>query len=186
MKRNIFAILIAAAGILAAAIMPASAADNGRKCLKEQVVRTGGTADTEIFARKRARDAWRQKVEEQHGKKYSAWYLAKGHEYSCFPQDGKTRCTAKATPCESAVVVQGPRKICNFYRIDATGEAATIQQWAMHKARAKWSTRANMLVGDDFDTWLLANNRKVECEKNSDGAYVCKAMATPCRFSVIN
>jgi len=162
------------------------AADTDRECKSEQLVRTGGTAPNEAWARKRARDAWRQKVEEKLGKKWSAWYVAKDHDYSCFKESGKDRCTAKAVPCRATVVLQGPRKICGFYIINATGEASNIEEWAKHKARKKWSDRARMLVGDDFDTWLLANNREVECKDVGDGKEVCTAKATPCRFSAIN
>ncbi len=172
--------------VAALAAPAALAQDNGRTCLNEAVVRTGGTANTELLARKRARDAWRQKVEENNGKEFSAWYLAKGHDYSCFMQDGKHRCKVSATPCESPIVIQGPGKICNFYRIDATGEPSSSSYWAAHRARKKWSMRANMLVGDDFDTWIFGNNRKVDCKTNAEGLNVCTARAIPCRIRVIN
>ncbi|MEM9030731.1 MAG: hypothetical protein AAGC70_20400 [Pseudomonadota bacterium] len=174
-----------AATLVTALQTPTFAADD-RVCKSSKVTRTGGTAASELLARKRARDAWRQKVEEEYGKEYSAWYLAKNHDYSCFTQDGKNRCTAKATPCESAVVIQGPRKICNFYKINATGEASSSEFWAKHRARKKWSMRANMIVGDDFDTWVFANNRTVDCRDKSNGDTVCTAKATPCRLSLIN
>ena len=163
-----------------------SVADDGRECKAKQLARTGGTAKTEYWARKRARDAWRQKAEESLGKKWSAWYLAKDHDYSCFKDNGMDRCTAKAAPCRSTIVVQGPRKICGFYMINATGEPAQLKEWAKHKARAKWSERARMLVGDNFDTWLLANNRSVECKDAGNDREVCTAKAKPCRFSIIN
>jgi len=168
-----------------AAIQTATA-DTKRECKGEQLVRTGGTAPNEYWARKRARDAWRQKAEERLGKKWSAWYLAKSHDYSCFKENGKDRCTARAVPCRSKIVFQGPRKICGFYVINGTGEASSIKEWAKHKARKKWSERARMIVGDDFDTWLLANNRQVECKDVGDGMDVCTAKATPCRFSAVN
>ena len=175
-----------AIAILASPLIATPGHAEERTCKAEAVVRTGGTAETELLARKRARDAWRQKVEESLGDKYAAWYLAKSHDYSCFTEGGKNRCTASAVPCESAVVIQGPRKICNFYKIAATGEGSSNSFWAAHRARKKWSLRANMLVGDDFDTWVFANNREVECNKGSDGNHVCRAIATPCRVSVIN
>ncbi len=161
-------------------------ADEGRECKSSTIDRTGGTANTEFWARKRARDAWRQKAEEKLGKKWSAWYLAKDHDYNCFKEDGKDRCKATAIPCRSTVVVQGPRKICAFYKVNGTGEPAQIKEWAKHNARAKWSQRTRMIVGDKFDTWLLANNRKVDCKDAGDGAEVCTAKATPCRFSILN
>ena len=178
---SLFAAALAFSGLSATT---ASAAD--RECKAKQLVRTGGAAGTELLARKRARDAWRQKAEEKHGKNWSAWYVANDHEYDCFKQDGKTRCTARAVPCFSNVVIQGPRKICAFYKINGTGERASIKEWAKHKARAKWSERARMIIGDDFDTWLLGNNRKVECKDFDNGEHRCTAQATPCRFSVLN
>ena len=165
---------------------PTAHADDGRECKSEEIVRTGGTANSEFWARKRSRDAWRQKVEEKFGKKWSAWYLAKDHDYDCFTENGKDRCKAKAVPCRSTIVVQGPRKVCGFYQINATGDAAKLEEWAKHNARKKWSERARMLVGDNFDTWLLANNRRVECKDAGENREVCTAMATPCRFSIIN
>lgn len=183
-------IWISAAAMALVALIATSplaiADDNDRKCLSSQVVRTGGTSASELLARKRARDAWRQKVEEQYGTKYAAWYLARNHDYSCFEQDGKNRCTAKATPCESLVVIQGPRKICNFYKVSATGEPSSIEFWAKHKAKTVWSTRVNMLVGDEFDTFTFSNNKTFDCSKNNDDEYVCKVEATPCRVSLIN
>lgn len=175
-----------AAAAVAALATTSSANENERKCKSEQVVRTGGTSESELLARKRARDAWRQKVEEQFGTKYSAWFLAKNHDYSCFQQDGKTRCTARAIPCESLIVVQGPRKICNFYNVTATGEPSSVEFWAKQKAKAVWSTRVNMIVGDDFDTFTFANNKTFDCSKNGGGDYVCRVEATPCRVSLIN
>ncbi len=163
-----------------------ASADTGRECKSEQIIRTGDGAQTEFWARKRARDAWRQKVEEQFGKKWSAWYVAKDHDYSCFNESGKDRCTAKATPCRSTIVVQGPRKVCGFYIISATGASAQLEEWAKHKARKLWSERARMLVGDDFDTWLLANNRRIDCKEVGSGREICTAKAKPCRFSIIN
>ena len=156
------------------------------ECKDEQLIRTGGAASTEYWARKRARDAWRQKAEETIGKKWSAWYLAKDHAYSCFYENDKRRCTAKAVPCRSTVVLQGPRKICNLYQIDATGVSAQMKQWAKHNARSAWAERVRMIVGDDFDTWLLANNRRVECKTMHIDRHYCKAMATPCRFVLFN
>ncbi len=183
-----FLLLLAIATVSAYGMAAATdvAAQAGRECKSQQLVRTGGTAQTELWARKRARDAWRQKAEEKFGKKWSAWYLAKDHDYACFKENGKDRCTAKAIPCRSTIVVQGPRKICGFYMINATGAAAQIEEWAKHNARAKWSERARMLVGDDFDTWLLADNRSVECKDAGNGREICTAKAKPCRFSIIN
>lgn len=179
-----FLVTIASLALIQLVAGAATAAD--RECKSQQLVRTGGTASSELLARKRARDAWRQKAEETLGKNWSAWYVADKHEYDCYNQDGKTRCTARAVPCFSDVVIQGPRKICAFYKINGTGERASIEEWAKHKARAKWSERAGMIIGDDFDTWLLANNRTVECKDFDNGEHRCTAQATPCRFSVIN
>ncbi|MEO0810012.1 MAG: hypothetical protein AAFW82_05115 [Pseudomonadota bacterium] len=179
-------IIAVSAACLMAMVAVQSAVAEDRECKGDYITRTGGTADNEFWARKKARDAWRQKVEEKLDNNWSAWYLTKNREYSCFTEDGKHRCTAKAIPCRSKIVVQGPRKICDSYVIEGTGEAASIQEWAKHNARAKWSERAGMIVGDDFDTWLLANNRKVECKEIGDGKDVCTASATPCRYSIIN
>ena len=182
-------LLIAAAAVfvLAAATgqRPVLAQDQ-RECKGGQLVRTGGTAKTEYWARKRARDAWRQKAEETIGKKWSAWYLAKDHGYSCTYVNNKKRCTARAVPCRSTVVIQGPRKICNFYQINATGVSAQLKEWAKHNARSAWAQRVRMIVGDDFNTWLLANNRLVECKDLDKDRHFCKAMATPCRFVLFN
>jgi hypothetical protein len=186
MRSFFLTMAVATACLCGASGLQMAAAQSERECKSDQLVRTGGTADTEVWARKRARDAWRQMAEEKFGDKWSAWYMAKDHDYNCFTENGKNRCTAKAVPCRSTVVVQGPRKICGFYVISATGEAAEIEEWAKHKARAKWSERAGMLVGDDFDTWLLANNRSVTCKNAGNGKEICTAKATPCRFSIIN
>ena len=184
MKRFLLSAL-AAAGLALPVATSAIAAEE-RTCKSEAVVRTGGTANTELLARKRARDAWRQKVEETIGDKYAAWYLAKDHDYSCFKEGGADRCKVSAVPCESAVVIQGPRKICHFYKIAATGDESTSECWAAHRARKTWSLRANLLGGVDFDTWIFANNRESECSKQANGKYVCRVLATPCRVSVIN
>ena len=159
---------------------------DGVDCKDQHLIRTGGTASTEYWARKRARDAWRQKAEETIGKKWSAWYLAKDHAYSCSVENDKRRCTAKAIPCRSTVVLQGPRKICNLYQINATGVSAQMKAWAKHNARSAWSERVRMIIGDDFDTWLLANSRQVECKVMHPDRHYCKAKATPCRFILFN
>jgi hypothetical protein len=172
--------------LAAAAGQGQAGAQDQRECKSERLVRTGGAANTEYWARKRARDAWRQKAEETVGKKWSAWYLAKNHEYNCFGEKNKKLCVAKAVPCRSTVVLQGPRKICNFYQINATGLSAQIKEWAKHNARSAWAERVRMIIGDDFDTWLLANNRRVECKSMNIDRFYCKAMATPCRFVLFN
>jgi hypothetical protein len=180
--RNGFVLIVAVFALLAVTGQYRVMAQVQRACKGEQSIRTGGVAKTEFLARKRARDAWRQKVEETIGKEWSAWYLAKDHSYRCFYDIGNRRCTAKAVPCRSTVVIHGPRKICNFYQIDATGVSAQIEEWARHNARLAWAQRVRMLLGKDFDTWLLANNRRVECKNYNIGRRYCKATATPCRF----
>jgi len=156
-------------------------------CKSEVVVRTGRSWKIKALARKAARDAWRQKVvnTKELGVKWSAWYNAEKADkpYTCFEENNKWRCTARAKPCKSLVVWHAPGRVCSPYQYNGTSEPQKYKLWAQHKARKVWVERVKMLVGDKFDTWLLSHSKNNECVKKKDG-WVCTAMAKPCRLSL--
>ncbi len=158
-----------------------------RECKDKVVSRTGGRARTRLFAKKKARDAWRQKVRRKLGREWSAWLFSKNPSYSCFREKGRNRCTVKATPCKLKVVVSGPGKVCSFYKISATGKPASLKAWAKHKARKAWAERVRGFYGPKMDTWLLSNSKETTCKNTKDGKkYVCTVTSQPCRFKVLN
>ena len=92
-----------------------------RECKAKEVSRTGGRARTKLFARKKARDAWRNKIRKREGRQWASWLYSKNPTYSCFRERGRNRCTVKATPCKLAVVLSGPGKVCSFYKDQCDG-----------------------------------------------------------------
>ncbi len=157
-----------------------------RDCKTITVTRTGGEGGLLYSAKKRARDAWRQKVEENYGKEWSAWYVAKDNGYDCRKNEkGKEVCTAKGSPCKLPIVVKGPGKVCAFYRIEGTGEASKLKGWAQHNSRKVWAKHAKQHYGKKFDTWIISADRRNDCKQNSDGAYVCIAGSKPCQFKLV-
>lgn len=174
-------------GALPAQAQKASAEmGNQRECQTKEVSRTGGRARTMFFARKKARDAWRQKIRKRDGKKWSSWLFSKNPSYTCFREKGRKRCTVKATPCKLKVVVSGPGKVCAFFKINGTGKATKLKEWAKHKARKVWAARVQGFYGTKMDTWLLSNSKETICKDNADGTHVCTVSAQPCRFRILN
>jgi hypothetical protein len=160
--------------------------DPERECKSAEVSRTGGRAKTMFWARKSARDAWRNKVKAKYGNDWSGWYSAEETKYTCFKEEGRNRCTARGKPCKIKVVIQGPRKVCAFYKIAGTGKAAKLKAWAQHNARKIWAERVREFYGNEYDTWLLAKSRENNCKDNADGTHECTATAKPCHFKIIN
>ncbi len=164
----------------------APAIAGARECKTVTVTRTGGEGALLFTAKKHARDAWRQKVEENYGKEWSAWYVSKGLSYDCRDiKGGKKVCVAKAKPCKLPIVIKGPGKTCAFYRIEGTGKPSRLQAWAKHNSRKVWVEHVQQHYGKRFDTWLIANDRKNECKKNKKDEYVCIAGAKPCKFQLV-
>ena len=158
-----------------------------RECRKVAVERTGGSARTMVFAHKKARDAWRQKVKRKYGREWTSWLFAKEPQYKCRKvRKGRKVCKAVATPCKSLVLVHGPHKVCSFYKIQGTGTKAKLKEWAKHKARKAWAKRVRRFYGDDFDTWLLSNNKETKCEDLKDGYHKCSVISQPCHFKLLN
>ncbi len=157
-----------------------------RECKTETIIRTGGSARTLIFARKKARDAWRQKVKRKFGRQWTAWPYAKNPEYSCRNVGkGRKRCRISATPCKLKVVLHGPHKVCSFYKIQGTGPESRLKEWAKHKARKVWAQRVRGFYGKKFDTWLLSNNKETNCKDTGNGSYKCSVVSQPCRFYLV-
>ena len=180
-------IIAALSGVMmmAGSIMTPAMADT-RECKTKTVTRTGGEGSILYLAKKRARDAWRQKVEENYGKEWSAWYVAKNLGYDCHDvSGGKKICKAKAKPCKLPIVIKGPGKVCAFYRIEGTGAPSKLQAWAKHNARKVWVEHAQEHYGKKFDTWMISADRKNECKKNGKGEYVCVAGSKPCQFKLV-
>ncbi len=186
--------LATAAGLaLSMGILPASAQKAEkmvkpltRECKTEVVSRTGGRSRFKITARKKARDAWRQKVRKNLGKQWGSWLFSKNPDYSCFREKGRNRCTVKATPCKLGAVLSGPGKVCSFYKISGTGTKAKLKEWAKHKARKVWAERVRGFYGKKMDTWLLSNSKDTKCKDHADGTHVCTVTSQPCRFRILN
>ena len=187
--------LATAAGLaLSLGVAPASAqkaADKmakplTRECKTQEISRTGGRARFKITARKKARDAWRQKVRKKFGKQWGAWLYSKNAAYTCFKEKGRNRCTVNAIPCKLAVVVSGPGKVCSFYKISGTGKPAKLKEWAKHKARKVWAARVRDFYGTKMDTWLSSNSRETKCTDHDDGTHTCTVTSQPCRWRVFN
>jgi len=157
-----------------------------RQCKAVEISRTGGRARTKLFARKKARDAWRQKVRKKLGKQWASWLFSKEASYNCFKENGRNRCTVKATPCKLAAVVSGPGKVCTFYKIAGTGKPAKLKEWAKHKARKVWAKRVREFYGSDMDTWLLSNSKETKCKDHENGTHTCTVTSQPCRFRILN
>ncbi len=157
-----------------------------RECKTEAIVRTGGSARTMIFARKKARDAWRQKVLSKFGRNWTSWPHAKNPDYKCKKaEDGRNVCKISANPCKLSIVLHGPHKVCTFYKIQGTGTKARLKEWAKHKARKAWAKRVRDHYGDKFDTWLLSNNKETKCEDFDDGTHKCSVISQPCKFNLV-
>jgi len=187
--------LIAVTGMaLTLGVLPAAAQKSAdkmaksqtRECKTQVVSRTGGRARTQIFARKKARDAWRQKVRKKDGRAWSSWLFSKAPTYTCFREKGLHRCTVKATPCKLNIVVSGPGKECAFFKINGTGKPAKIKEWAKHKARKVWAARVRGFYGSKMDTWLLSNSKETNCTDAKDGSHTCTVSSQPCRFRILN
>ena len=181
-----------------------------RECKTTEVSRTGGRARSKLFARKKARDAWRQKIREtetrnarkksgikkptrsdrkqfkKDGKKWASWLFSKNPTYNCFRERSRNRCTVKATPCKLAVVLSGPGKVCSFYKISATGKKAQLKGWAKHLARKTWAERVRNFYGNKMDTWLISNSKETTCKDLKDGKHVCTVISQPCRIKILN
>ena len=167
----------------------AQKADSGpkRECKTQVVERTGGSARTMVFAHKKARDAWRQKVGRKYGREWTSWLFAKNPEYRCRKvKKGRKVCKILATPCKSLVLVHGPHKNCSFYKIQGTGTKSKLKEWAKHTARKAWAKRVRGFYGKKYDTWLLSNNKETNCKNLKDGSYKCNVIAQPCRFVLAN
>ncbi|MCF6199032.1 MAG: hypothetical protein L3J67_06465 [Hyphomicrobiaceae bacterium] len=157
-----------------------------RECKSQNIVRSGGSARTMLFARKKARDAWRQKVKRKFGRQWTAWPHAKNPDYKCRKiAKGRKICKISAKPCKLTVVLHGPHKVCTFYKIQGTGTKARLKEWAKHKARKAWAKRVRSYYGNEFDTWLLSNNKETKCEDFDDGTHKCSVISQPCNFNLI-
>ncbi len=157
-----------------------------RECKTIEVSRTGGRARSKLFARKKARDAWRQKVRKKYGKQWASWLFSKDASYNCFKEKGRNRCKALAKPCKLLAVLSGPGKVCTFYKISGTGTPSKLKEWAKHKARKAWAARVKEFYGPKMDTWLLSNSKETKCTDNKDGTHTCTVTSQPCRFRILN
>jgi hypothetical protein len=192
MFSKLMGLTVTAGLVLTLGVLPANAqkaagkTTQDRECKTTEVSRTGGRARTVLFAKKKARDAWRQKVRKKQGREWASWLFSKDPTYNCFREKGRNRCTVKATPCKLKVVVSGPGKVCAFFKINGTGKASKLKEWAKHKARKVWAQRVKGFYGSKMDTWLLANSKETTCTDNKDGTHVCTVSAQPCRFRILN
>ena len=157
-----------------------------RECKAKEVSRTGGRSRFKITARKKARDAWRQKIRKREGRQWASWLFSKDAAYSCFREKGRHRCTVKATPCKLTAVLSGPGKVCSFYKIAGTSKPTKLKEWAKHKARKVWAARVRDFYGTKMDTWLLSNSKDTKCTDHADGTHTCTVTSQPCRFRILN
>lgn len=57
--------------------------------------------------------------------------------------------------------------------------SAETQEEALTKAERWWTSRAGA-IGEGYEHWEHARDRAMECSKESDGTFQCKAIGTPC------
>ncbi len=181
MTRRILA--LGAVFLLGVFFVPMAQAQTPGQCKPSEMTRTGGTAWTYWGARKKARDAWRQKAQEQYGYQWSSWTRSKGKKYSCWKVGNKKRCKAISRPCYTAlpVVTTAVAKKCKKYVIQATGPARRTLMAAKSAARRAWKRRVRSYYGPAWSLWLPSNNKDYKC-KTVDGKYVCRAGAIPCKL----
>ncbi len=180
-----FTIAVAALPMVLAVFSGSAMAD---QCSDKKVVQSGGEKRTLTFARHSARDNWVTKVRnsKEFGKKWSRFHLAKDTAYQCREvEGGKHVCKAEGRPCKSLSGVVGPHKECSIYVYEGVGEPAPLEAWAKHLARKAWKAKVRDWIGEEFDTWTLANNKKTECSKTEDGKYKCKVSAKACAFKLL-
>lgn len=69
---------------------------------------------------------------------------------------------------------------CKPELVAMTGLSGPAKSDAEHVARVTWQTKAAHAYGSAYSNWNKANNRKIECEKQTSSGYQCWATATPC------
>jgi hypothetical protein len=68
---------------------------------------------------------------------------------------------------------------CKSELVAMTGLSGPAKSDAEHVARVTWESRAAHTYSSEYSHWNKANNRKIECEKQT-GGYQCWATASPC------
>lgn len=63
--------------------------------------------------------------------------------------------------------------------VEGGTSSGTTQEEALVAAQKWWSSRAGAL-GRGYESWENADDRSLECSKDTQGDYKCKASARPC------
>ena len=63
--------------------------------------------------------------------------------------------------------------------VESGYSTGTTQEEALKAAQSWWSSRAGTL-GRGYEHWEHADERSMECKKNDQGAFKCKATGRPC------
>lgn len=64
-------------------------------------------------------------------------------------------------------------------QVESGASSGSTQEEALMAAQKWWSSRAGAL-GRGYENWDNADDRSLECSKDLEGDYQCKASARPC------
>ena len=169
---------IAIAGLGALAfILPVTQA-SAKVCKNYQMQATGGSAQTWLGARAKARIAWHNKVSSRLGRKWRFWMRSKDRKYDCISRNGRETCAVRARPCRLGS--GSPVSECKGNEVRRTGSRRYKLDDARRSARHAWGQRVEDLYGAEWAHWGEAENSRVNCWR-SGSRRQCRARGKPCR-----